>query len=97
MAILGGLPAYHESRPAATITTIKVTIAAAHSVQPQIFDDSFVQLISLQRLPQGNILSETAEVTTRQKPISVVHTTSDSYCAQLNIYLQNLSARGKAS
>jgi hypothetical protein len=94
MAILAGLLICHESRP--VIAIIIITVAAVHSVQHQISEDSSVQLLGRQRLPQGNNLLKTAEAMTRQKPISVVHTTSDSYCAQLNIYRQNLSARGKA-
>jgi hypothetical protein len=96
MAILGDLPVCHESRPAVTTTVIIIIVAVVHSVQHQISEDSSVQLLSLQTLEQGSSLIKTAEVMTRQKPISVVHTTSDSYCAQLNIYQQNLSARGKA-
>jgi hypothetical protein len=77
------------------ITIIEIVVF--HSAQPQISDASSVLLLSLQRPPQGNILPKAMEKTVRQTLISTAPTISDSYCAQLSIYPQNLSARGKAS
>jgi hypothetical protein len=82
---------------AAAAVATTTTVAAAHSVQLQISDGFSVQLITLQTLPHGKILSKTVKKIIRQKMTSMVPTTSDSCCAQQSIYQQNLSAREKVS
>jgi hypothetical protein len=92
--ICQGLTTCHESRPIAII----VTVGSIHSVWLQISDAYSVRILTPQRPPQRNILSKTVVEMMRLTTLtSMAPTTSDNYCAQLSIFPQNLSARGKAS